>query len=145
MVDYKDECDQDSRFFLFDVFDFAGTVSPQVCRTVDAVVLAMPGTTVHKAVSAPCHVPLAIGATATRPSLAPLADTAALLCWAVIPAPAPAVQGTIAWPVREVFVIHVGGTRSVTSSTDNIMKIHVRITLTVECIRTCLCLFLLYV
>ena len=117
MVDYKDECDQDSRFFLFDVFDFAGTVCPRVCRTVDAVVLAMPGTTVHKAVSAPCPVPLAIGATATRPSLAPLADTAALLCWAVIPARAPAVQGTIAWPVREVFVIHVGGTRSVTSST----------------------------
>ena len=28
--------------------------------------------------------------------------------------------------VREVFVVHVGGTRGVTSSTDNIMKIHAR-------------------
>jgi hypothetical protein len=37
----------------------------------------------------------------------------------------------------------VGGTRCVTSSTDNIMKIRARITLTVEFIRTCifLCLF----
>ena len=43
--------------------------------------------------------------------------------------------------VKLVFVIHVGGTRYVTSSTDNIMKIHVRITLTVECIRTCIFLF----
>ena len=34
--------------------------------------------------------------------------------------------------VREVFVVHVGGTRCVTSSTDNIMKIQARITLTVE-------------
>ena len=31
------------------------------------VVLAMPGTTVRKAVSALCPVPLAIGATATPP------------------------------------------------------------------------------
>jgi hypothetical protein len=37
--------------------------------------------------------------------------------------------------VREVFMIHVGGTRCVTSSTDNIMKIQARITLTVEFIR----------
>ena len=37
--------------------------------------------------------------------------------------------------------VHVGGTRCVTSSTDNIMKIHVRITLTVEVIRTCIFLF----
>ena len=44
--------------------------------------------------------------------------------------------------VREVFVIHVGGTRCVTSSTDNVMKIHARITLTVECIRTCIFLVL---
>ena len=49
--------------------------------------------------------------------------------------------------VKLVFVIHVGGTRSVTSSTDNIMKIHARITLTVEFIRTCifLCLFDVYI
>jgi hypothetical protein len=44
-----------------------------------------------------------------------------------------------------VFIVHVGGTRCVTSSTDNIMKIHVRITLTVEFIRTCIFLFLFYV
>ena len=47
--------------------------------------------------------------------------------------------------VEAVFIIHVGGTRYVTSSTDNIMKIRARITLTVEFIRTCICLFLLYV
>ena len=47
--------------------------------------------------------------------------------------------------VREVFIIHVGGTRCVTSSTDNIMKIRARITLTVEVIRTCIFLFLFYV
>jgi hypothetical protein len=44
--------------------------------------------------------------------------------------------------VNLVFVIHVGGTRCVTSSTDNIMKIRARITLTVEFIRTCICIFL---
>ena len=43
--------------------------------------------------------------------------------------------------VREVFMIHVGGTRCVTSSTDPMMKIRARITLTVECIRTCIFLF----
>ena len=43
------------------------------------------------------------------------------------------------------FVVHVGGTRCVTSSTANIMKIRARITWTVECIRTCVCLFLCYV
>jgi hypothetical protein len=43
--------------------------------------------------------------------------------------------------VKSVFIVHVGGTRCVTSSTDNIMKIHVRITLTVEVIRTCIFLF----
>ena len=43
--------------------------------------------------------------------------------------------------VREVFVVHVGGTRCITSSTDNIMKIHARITLTVEFIRTCIFIF----
>ena len=46
--------------------------------------------------------------------------------------------------VKLVFVIHVGGTRCVTSSTANMMKIHARITLTVEFIRTCIILFLFY-
>jgi len=40
--------------------------------------------------------------------------------------------------VKSVFMIHVGGTRCVPSSTDHTMKIHVRITWTVECIRTCI-------
>ena len=45
--------------------------------------------------------------------------------------------------VKSVFVIHVGGTRCVTSSTDTIMKIHFRITLNVEFIRRYIfkCLF----
>ena len=45
--------------------------------------------------------------------------------------------------VREVFIVHVGGTRGVTSSTNNTMNRQARITLTVECIRTCIvfCLF----
>ena len=43
--------------------------------------------------------------------------------------------------VKSVFVIHVGGTRCITSSTDNIMKILARITLTVEFIRTCIFIF----
>ena len=45
--------------------------------------------------------------------------------------------------VKPVFVIHVGGTRCVTASTDNIMNRHARITLTVAFIRTCIfiCLF----
>ena len=47
--------------------------------------------------------------------------------------------------VREVFIVHVGGTRYVTSFTDNIMNIHARITLTVEFIRGCIFIFLLYV
>jgi hypothetical protein len=47
--------------------------------------------------------------------------------------------------VREVFIVHVGGTRCVTFSTDNNMKIHGRITLTVECIQTCILIFLFYV
>ena len=47
--------------------------------------------------------------------------------------------------VREVFVIHVGGTRCVPCSTDHIMNIHVRITLNVEFIRTCIFTCLLYV
>ena len=38
--------------------------------------------------------------------------------------------------VREVFIVHVGGTRCVPSSTGNIMKRQARITLTVEFIRT---------
>ena len=49
------------------------------------------------------------------------------------------------WYVKSVFIIHVGGTRCVTSSTANIMKIHARITLTVEFIRTCIFLCLFYV
>ena len=47
--------------------------------------------------------------------------------------------------VKLVFVIHVGGTRCVPFSTANNMKRHVRITVTVECIRTCIFVFLLYV
>jgi hypothetical protein len=47
--------------------------------------------------------------------------------------------------VKSVFIVHVGGTRCVTSSTDNIMKIHVRITLTVEFIRGYILIFLFYV
>jgi hypothetical protein len=47
--------------------------------------------------------------------------------------------------VREVFIVHVGGTRCVTSSTDNIMNIRARKTLTVEFIRTGIFVFLLYV
>ena len=47
--------------------------------------------------------------------------------------------------VKSVFIVHVGGTRGVPSSTDHSMKIHVRITWTVEVIRTCICLFLFYV
>jgi hypothetical protein len=47
--------------------------------------------------------------------------------------------------VRPIFIVHVGGTRCVTSRTDNIMKIHARITLTVEFIRGYLLIFLLYV
>ena len=44
--------------------------------------------------------------------------------------------------VREIcLIVHVGGTRCVTSSTGNIMNIQVRITLTVEVIRTCIFLF----
>ena len=43
--------------------------------------------------------------------------------------------------VKLVFVVHVGGTRYVTSSTDNIMKRLARITLTVEFIRTCIFIF----
>ena len=47
--------------------------------------------------------------------------------------------------VREVFVVHVGGTRCVPSITDNNMNRHARTTLTVACIRTCLLICLLYV
>ena len=45
--------------------------------------------------------------------------------------------------VREVFIVHVGGTRCVPSSPDPCMNRQARITLSVECIRTCifLCLF----
>ena len=45
--------------------------------------------------------------------------------------------------VSDVYsIVHVGGTRCGTSSTDQHMKIHARITLNVEFIRTCLFLFL---
>jgi hypothetical protein len=55
--------------------------------------------------------------------------------------------------VKSVFIVHVGCTRRVLvvyssctcrvpSSAENNMKIHARITLTVECIRTCICFFL---
>ena len=47
--------------------------------------------------------------------------------------------------VKSAFIVHVGGTRCVTFSTANNMKIHVRITLNVECIRTRIFLFLFYV
>jgi hypothetical protein len=47
--------------------------------------------------------------------------------------------------VREIGVIHVGGTRCVTSSTGNIMKIRARITLAVEFIRGYIFIFLFYV
>ena len=39
----------------------------------------------------------------------------------------------------EVFIVHVGGTRCVPSSTDNNLNIQAGITLTVEFIRTCIC------
>jgi hypothetical protein len=45
------------------------------------------------------------------------------------------------WYVKSACIVHVGCTRCVTFSTANNMKIHVRITLTVECIRTCIFLF----
>jgi hypothetical protein len=49
-------------------------------------------------------------------------------------------------PVREIcIIVHVGGTRCVTSSTDHCMKIHARRTLSVEFIRTRIFLFLFYV
>jgi hypothetical protein len=37
-------------------------------------------------------------------------------------------QNSGGWYVKSVFMIHVGGTRCVTSRTDHIMKIHARIT-----------------
>ena len=46
--------------------------------------------------------------------------------------------------VRAVFMIHVGGTRCVTSSTDQIMTIQAWITWTVECIRPCTLIFFFY-
>jgi serine/threonine protein kinase len=57
-----------------------------------------------------------------------------------------AVAGvTSALSPRYVFMVHVGGTRCVTSSTDNIMKIHFRITLKVEFIRGYIFICLFYV
>jgi hypothetical protein len=58
----------------------------------------------------------------------------------------PFVRGAEWWQIHDVLLkmvsyLHVGGTRCVTSSTDNTMKIRARITLTVECIRTCIFLF----
>jgi len=47
--------------------------------------------------------------------------------------------------VKSVFIVHVGGTRYVTSRTDQIMKIHARIILTVEFIRGYIFKFLFYV
>jgi hypothetical protein len=44
-----------------------------------------------------------------------------------------------------IFIIHVGATCCVTSSTGNIMKIHARITLTVEFIRTFFFIIFIYV
>jgi len=55
------------------------------------------------------------------------------------------VQWRSTMKVKSVFIVHVGGTRCVTSSTDNIMNIHARITLTVEFIRGYIFIFLLYV
>ena len=43
--------------------------------------------------------------------------------------------------VKFVFIVHVGGTRCVTSNTDNTMKIHACITLGVAFIRACLYVF----
>ena len=48
--------------------------------------------------------------------------------------------------VKSIFVVHVGCTRCVTSNTDHSlhvhMQIHAWITLTVECIRACMLMFL---
>jgi hypothetical protein len=63
-----------------------------------------------------------------------------LLCDEVHVAPA-ATFRNIANIVKVRSIVHVGCTRCVTSSTDNIMKIHVRITLTVKVIRTRIFLF----
>ena len=56
----------------------------------------------------------------------------------VCPRFAGGVDGIDDGPVREIFLVHVGGTRritsNITSSTDRNMNIQARITLTVECI-----------
>ena len=44
--------------------------------------------------------------------------------------------------LHDGFIVHVGCTRCVTFSTDQMMKIQARITLTVEFIRTCILIFL---
>ena len=67
-----------------------------------------------------------------------------LLCDEVHVAPA-ATFRNIANIVKVRSIVHVGCTRCVTSSTDHIMKIHVRITLTVEFIRGYIFIFLFYV
>jgi hypothetical protein len=55
----------------------------------------------------------------------------------------PFVGGDQLWAryVKSVFIVHVGGTRCVTSSTANNMKIQARITLNVEFIQTCILIF----
>ena len=52
------------------------------------------------------------------------------------------IRGECAVYVKSVFIVHVGGTRCVTFSTANNMKIRARITLKVEFIRTRIFLFL---
>jgi hypothetical protein len=47
--------------------------------------------------------------------------------------------------VREVFIVHVGGTRCVTSSIDRIIQIHARITWGVVFIRAIFFIFFFYV
>ena len=47
--------------------------------------------------------------------------------------------------VREVFVVHVGGTRCVTWSIDRMIQIHARITWGVEFIRAIFFIFFFYV
>jgi hypothetical protein len=63
-----------------------------------------------------------------------------LLCDEVHVAPA-ATFRNIANIVKVRSIVHVGCTRCVTSSTDHNLKIHVRITLTVEVIRTRIFIF----
>ena len=77
-----------------------------------------------------------------------------MCCWAskATPPTPPCTRRTVltcrrspTGQVREICIIHVGGTRCVPSSTDHIMKRQARITLKVECTRTCNIVFLLQV